>query len=150
MLKHTLIHPQINEVLGRAGHHSKVLIADGNYPAYNTLGPNAELICLNLAPGIVSCTDVLKALLTAIPIEAANTMGIPEDDPYAQQGDPPIWAEYRQILDDAKVDVELEPIQKWDFYDAVAGPHHVLTIQTADQALWANLLLTIGVRQPGT
>ena len=150
MLKHTLIHPQINEVLGRAGHHSKVLIADGNYPAYNTLGPNAELICLNLAPGIVSCTDVLKALLTAIPVEAANTMGIPEDDPYAQQGDPPIWAEYRQILDDAQVDVELEPIQKWDFYEAVAGPHHVLTIQTADQALWANLLLTIGVRQPGT
>ena len=51
MLKHTLIHPQINEVLGRAGHHSKVLIADGNYPAYNTLGPNADLICLNLSPG---------------------------------------------------------------------------------------------------
>lgn len=149
MLKHTLIHPEINRILARAGHHSKVLIADGNYPAYNTLGPNAELVSLNLSPGIVSCTDVLKALLTAIPIEAANTMGIPGDDPYALQGDPPIWEEYRSILSDAGSDVQLEPIQKWDFYDAVASRDHVLTIQTADQALWANLLLTMGVRKPG-
>lgn len=149
MLKHTLIHPQINEVLGRAGHHSKILIADGNYPAYNTLGPNAELVCLNLAPGLVNCTDVLRVLLTAIPIEAANTMGIPEDDPYALGGDPPIWNDYRSLLSEANSDVQLEPIQKWDFYDAVASRDHVLTIQTADQALWANLLLTIGVRKPG-
>ena len=149
MLKHTLIHPQINAILGRAGHHSKVLIADGNYPAYNTLGPNAELVCLNLTPGVVSCTDVLKALVTAIPIEAANTMGIPHDDPHALGGDPPIWNEYRSILADSRLDVELQPIQKWDFYDAVASRDHVLTIQTAEQALWANLLLTIGVRKPG-
>jgi len=149
MLKHTLIHPQINEVLGRAGHHSKVLIADGNYPAFNTLGPNAELVCLNLVPGVVSCTDVLKALITAIPIEAANTMGIPEDDPYAGQGDPPIWGEYRTIFADANMSLDLEPITKWDFYDAVNSRDHVLTIQTAEQALWANLLLTIGVRRPG-
>lgn len=149
MLKHTLIHPQINAILGRAGHHSKVLIADGNYPAYNTLGPNAELVSLNLTPGTVSCTQVLEALLTAIPVEAANTMGIPADDPYAGQGDPPIWDEYRRILSRAQVDVELEPIQKWDFYEAVAGKNLVLTIQTGEQALWANLLLTIGVRKPG-
>lgn len=148
MLKHTLIHPQINEVLGRAGHHSKILIADGNYPAYNTLGPNADLVCLNLTPGLVSCTDVLKALLSAVPIEAANTMGIPDDDPYALKGDPPIWNEYRSILSDVGSDVKLEPIQKWDFYEAVASRDHVLTIQTGDQALWANLLLTMGVRQP--
>lgn len=149
VLKHTLIHPQINEVLGRAGHHSRVLIADGNYPAFNTLGPNAELVCLNLAPGVVTCCDVLRALVTAIPIEAAHTMGIPEDDPYAAQGEPAVWNDYRRILADAGVDAALEPIQKWDFYDAAAGRDHVLTIQTADQALWANLLLTIGVRQPG-
>ena len=149
MLRHTLIHPTINEVIGRAGHHSKILIADGNYPAYNTLGPNAEIVCLNLMPGVVSCTQVLEALLTAIPVEAANTMGIPADDPYAGQGDPPIWNEYRAILLKHRVAVELQPIQKWDFYDAVASRDHVLTIQTGEQALWANLLLTIGVRKPG-
>jgi len=149
MLRHGLIHPEINRILGRAGHHSKVLIADGNYPAHNTLGPNAELVSLNLSPGIVSCTDVLKALITAIPLDAANTMGIPADDPYALGGDPPVWDEYRQIFQENEMPVELAPISKWDFYDAVASRDHVLTIQTADQALWANLLLTIGVRKPG-
>ena len=147
MLKHQLIHPQINEALGRAGHHAKVLIADGNYPSSSTLGPNAKLISLNLSPGVVTCRQVLEALVTAIPIEAANTMGIPEGDPYALGGDPPVWAEYRQVLKGAGVDIELEPIEKWQFYDAVASRDHVLTIQTADQALWANLLLTVGVRQ---
>jgi len=149
MLHHELIHPRINEVLARAGHHAKVLIADGNYPASSTLGPNAELVSLNLSPGVVSCTQVLQALVTAMPIDAAHTMGIPADDPYAQESDPPIWSDYRRILDAAGLEIQLQPIDKWDFYDAVASRDHVLTIQTADQSLWANLLLSMGVRQPG-
>ena len=47
---------------------AKVLIADGNYPASSTLGPRAELVSLNLAPGIVACSQVLEALLSAIPV----------------------------------------------------------------------------------
>jgi L-fucose mutarotase len=147
MLKHQLIHPQINEVLGRAGHHGLILIADGNYPASHKRGPHAELVSLNLTPGIVTVAQVLYAILSAIPIERINTMGIPPDDPYALKGDPPVWKEYRQILKSARLKPELHPIEKWKFYDAVASPDHVLTVQTADQALWANVLLTIGVRQ---
>ncbi len=44
MLKHTLIHPQINAILGAAGHHSTILISDGNYPASSKKGPNAQVI----------------------------------------------------------------------------------------------------------
>jgi L-fucose mutarotase len=147
MLLNQLIHPQISSILAAAGHHAKVLIADGNYPASSTLGPNAQLVSLNLRPGLVTVSQVLETLVTAIPIDIANTMGIPADDPYAQD-DPPAWGEYRQILDKAELDLKLEPIQKWDFYEAVRGPDLVLTIQTGDQALWANLLLSIGVRKP--
>ncbi len=147
MLKHHLVHPKINEVLARAGHHAKVLIADGNYPASTAIGPNAELVNLNLSPGVVSCTQVLEALLTAIPVEAVNTMGIPPDDSFTQSDDPPIWDDFRKILKEAKLKLELEPIDKWEFYKAVASDSHVLTIQTADQRLWANLLLTMSVRQ---
>jgi len=146
MLKHGLIHPKINEVIGRAGHHSRILIADGNYPASTTLGPNAELVSLNLAPGIVNCTQVLRALLTAIPVEAANTMMYEKTGPYALHEDPPVWADYRQAIRDAGLDLQLEPIDKWKFYDAVNTPSLALTIQTADQQRFANLLLTIGVR----
>jgi L-fucose mutarotase len=146
MLKHRLIHPKINEVLGRAGHHARVLIADGNYPVSSTLGPNAEVVSLNLMPGVVTCTQVLQALVSAIPIEAANTMGYERTGPYALTEDPPVWAEYRKVLKDAGLAVQLQPIEKWDFYKAVSTPDHVLTIQTADQQRFANLLLTMGVR----
>jgi L-fucose mutarotase len=147
MLKHQLIHPKINEVLGRAGHHSKILIADGNYPASTKRGPNAELVCLNLAPGCVTVAQTLRALLSAVPVDHVNTMGIPPDDPYAQRGEPPVWAEYRAVIAEAGGRVALEPILKWDFYKAVESPDHVLTIQTGDQALWGNVLLTMGCRQ---
>jgi L-fucose mutarotase len=146
MLKHRLIHPKINEVLGRAGHHGKILIADGNYPASSTLGPNAELVSLNLMPGVVTCTQVLQAVLSAIPIEAANTMDYERTGPYALNADPPVWDEYRRTIREAGLSVELKPIEKWNFYKAVTTPDHVLTIQTADQQRFANLLLTIGVR----
>ena len=146
MLKHELTHPRINEVLGKAGHHSLILIADGNYPAWNKRGPNAEVVSLNLSPGVVTCSQVLHALLSAIVVDRINTMGIPADDPYALKGEPPVWADYRKILSSAGSRLELEPIQKWDFYSAVNSADHVLTIQTADQSLWANLLLTMGCR----
>src|SRR5947209_10004394 len=98
MLKHQLIHPKINEVLGRAGHHGKILIADGNYPASSTLGPNAELVSLNLSPGIVTCTQVLEALVATVPIETANTMQPETTGPYAMTTEPPVWAQYRKVI----------------------------------------------------
>ena len=146
MLKHQLIHPQINEILGRAGHHARVLIADGNYPASTKKGPNAELVCLNLSPGIVAVAQVLRALLSAVPIDHIETMGIPADDPYAQKGEPPVWNDFRQIIRESGLQLELKPVMKWDFYKNVESPDHVLTIQTGDQALWANVLLTMGAR----
>ena len=146
MLKHRLIHPQINQILGQAGHHSTVLIADGNYPASSKKGPNAQVISLNLAPGIVNCTQVLEAILSAMPIEQIQTMMTETSGPYALPGDPPVWDEYRVAIKNAGLALELEPIEKWAFYEAVSTADHVLTIQTADQQRYANVLLHIGVR----
>jgi len=146
MLRHKLIHPEINEVLGRAGHHAKILIADGNYPASSKMGPRARLISLNLSPGVVSCSQALAAVLSAIPVEAINTMMYEKTGPYALAEDPPVWADYRRVIREAGLNLPLEPIEKWAFYDAVATPDHVLTIQTADQQRFANILLTVGVR----
>ncbi len=146
MLKTTLLHPDILRITAQAGHHAKVLIADGNYPASTKRGPNAELVCLNLSPGVVTVAQVLRALLSALPVDQVNTMGIPPDDSYAQHGEPPVWNEFRAVIRDSGATLALEPILKWDFYKHVESPDHVLTIQTADQSLWANVLLTIGCR----
>jgi L-fucose mutarotase len=146
MLKTTLLHPDILRLAARAGHHAKILIADGNYPASTKRGPHAELVCLQLTPGVPTVAQVLRALLSALPVDHVNTMGIPPDDPYAGFGEPPAWAEFRAIVQEAGVATEIVPISKWDFYTAVESPDHILTIQTADQALWANVLLTLGCR----
>ena len=97
-------------------------------------------------PGVVTVAQVLEAILSAVVVDAVNTMGIPADDPYARLGEPPVWSEYRRVIKAAKLKLKMEPIQKWDFYEAVASADHVLTIQTGDQALWANVLLTMGCR----
>jgi L-fucose mutarotase len=146
MLNHQLIHPKINEVLARGGHHSCILLADGNYPAWNKKGPNAEVISLNLSPGVITVVQALRAILSAVPVDVVNTMGIPPDDAYAQKGEPPVWQEYRQVIKEAGLKLPITPILKWDFYKVVESPDHILTIQTGDQALWGNVLLTMGCR----
>ncbi len=146
MLKTKLLHPEILSIIARGGHHSKILIADGNYPAASTLGPNAKLVCLQLMPGLPTVTQVLEAILSAVPIDIANTMDYERTGQYALTEDPPVWPQFRQTIKAAGLKLELEPIEKWEFYKAVNTTDHILTIQTADQQRFANLLLSIGVR----
>lgn len=147
MLKSKLTHPEILAALARAGHGSCVLIADGNYPAATTLGPNARLVHLNLAPGQVSVTDVLAALLTAIPVEQATVMDTLKSGPYAMSGEPEIWNDFRRQLAPAGV-ADLTKVERMAFYEQSRQGDVALVIQTGEQRIYANLLLTIGVVKP--
>ncbi|MFY9486870.1 MAG: RbsD/FucU family protein [Bacillota bacterium] len=135
MLKTKLIHPDILRSLAAAGHGSKVLIADGNYPFTTATNPVADLVFLNLAPGIVKVTEVLDVILSAIPVEAAHVMRPDEG------GEPPIFSEFRALLGG---DVPLQPLGRHDFYDAAKGSDLALAVATGDQRWYANILLTIG------
>ena len=146
MLKTTLLHPEILRVCALAGHHAKILIADGNYPGLTKKGPAAELVNLQLIPGVPTVAQVLEAILSVVPADHINTMGIPADDPYAKLGEPPVWKDFARIAVAAQVTTVITPISKWDFYKEVESPDHILTVQTADMALWANVLVTVGCR----
>jgi L-fucose mutarotase len=122
-----------------------VLISDGNYPHWTKKGPNAEVVYLNLAPGQPTVTDVLKVLIDAIPIEAAEIMDTNKTGPYVMDKDPEIWAEFRQILRETDCRGELTKIERFKFYDVAGTPDVCLTIATGEQRIYANLLLTIGV-----
>jgi L-fucose mutarotase len=148
VLKGKLIHPEILSALGRAGHSSKVLLADGNYPAATTRSQTASLVSLNLSPGIVGCIEVLESLVSAVPIEAAVVMRPERSGPYAMTGDPEIWRAFRAIIAAGGDDVELEPVERGRFYEMAGGDDVALVIATAEQRLYANLLLTIGVVMP--
>jgi len=146
MLKTDLIHPEILAALAAAGHHSKVLIADGNYPVATKLGPNASVVHLNFMPGLLSCNHVLEGLLSAVVVEEINTMQYVTDGEYGLKKDPPVWNDYRKTIKKAGLSLELKPIEKWAFYEAVMNEDHVLTIQTGEKMGWANLILTLGCR----
>ena len=135
MLRQQLIHPEILEALAAAGHGSKILIADGNYPASTMLGDNASLVYLNLAPGMPTVTDVLRVLLTAVPVEDAAVME-PAEGP-----EPAIFDEFRAQLSG----LQLSGYDRFTFYEEASGPDTCLQIITGEQRIYANLLLTIGV-----
>lgn len=139
MLRSELLHPEILHILATSGHTGKVFIADGNYP-YSTLANlAAPRVYLNFAPGLLTATDVVRVLLTAIPVEAAEV-------PTTASGDTPaIHADFRTLLGDG---VPLTALAPDDFYAAAQAPDVALVIATAEQRLYGNIILTIGVVQP--
>jgi L-fucose mutarotase len=114
------------------------LIADGNYPFATRSNPAADKVFLNLAPGKLTATEVLEVLAAAIPVEAARVMAT------ADGSEPGIWSEFRPLLPG----IELEPLERFAFYDAASTPDVALVIATGEQRVYANLLLTIGVVPP--
>lgn len=135
MLTTDLIHPHLLAALGRAGHGSKILLSDGNFPHGTGANPAAERIYLNVAPGLLTVDQVLVPLLASVPIEAAEVMASPD-------GEVPAVAGYRSLIPG----VPFAVLQRPDFYKATRGPDVAIVIATGDQRVFANLLLTIGVR----
>ena len=94
---------------------------------------------LNLRPGLVSVIDVLEALVSAVPVESTMVM-MPSEGP-----EPPIFAEMRKVLP-AGVPMDKKP--RAGFYDEARSRDTALVIATAEQRIFANILLVIGVVKP--
>ena len=138
MLKGTLLHPDILRALAGAGHGAQVLISDGNYPHSTGVAPTTTRVYLNLAPGLVNATDVLRVVASAIPIEAAQVMQT------ADGSEPGIFNEFRALLPG----LDLVPVERFSFYALASQPQTCLVIATGEQRVYANILLTIGVVAP--
>ena len=135
MLKYRLTHPGILAALGGAGHGSKVLIADGNYPFSTGSNADAAHVYLNLTRGSAPVDEVLSVIADAIPIESAHVM-LPETGK-----EPPIFDAFRGVLDG----LPLQPLGRFSFYEAGRNCDVALVIATGEQRIYANILLTIGV-----
>ena len=142
-------HPEILGCLAAAGHGSKVLIADGNYPASTTLGRNAKLINLNVASGLLTATSILEQLVKSIPIEHSAIMDTLRSGPNAMDHDPEIWSEFEAILENATdYSSPMERIERNLFYKTASSDDVALIIHSGEQRTYANILLTIGVVRP--
>ena len=146
MLYGPMTHPQLLGALGRAGHGGRILIGDGNYPSMNGVNPAAERVYLNLAPGLLTVSQILDVIKETIPIEQVAIMVPAADAKGVERPDSiPAHDEYRAALPG----IEVVEIPRWDFYDVAKSDDVSVVIVSADQRLYANLILTVGVRQPG-
>lgn len=143
MLYGAMTHPDLLAALGRSGHSGRILITDGNYPSATGAPAAAERIHLNLAPGLLTVSQILDVLKDTVPIEQAGLMVPAADATGIEKPDSiPAHDEYRAALPG----VEFVEIPRWDFYDVAKGDDVSVVIVSGDQRLYANLLLTIGVR----
>ena len=136
MLLTPVIHPPLLRALAEAGHGSKILLSDGNFPHVTGAAASAERIYLNLAPGLLDVDQVLAALITVIAIEAAEIM-VPPDGVEV-----PATEGYRAALGE----VSFTTHDRLGFYGAARHPDVAIVVATGDQRVYANLMLTIGVR----
>lgn len=138
MLSYRLTHPQILAALAAAGHGAKVLIGDGHYPHSTGSAPRATVVHLNFTPDRPLVTEVLDVLLDAVVVEAATTMSAPPDTAM-----PAIFEEFRNLLPE---DCSLSSMERFAFYDAARADNVALVIATGDRRTYANIMLSLGVR----
>ncbi|HEY5911311.1 MAG TPA: RbsD/FucU family protein [Verrucomicrobiae bacterium] len=136
MMLGRLLQPEMLSALGRAGHGSCVLIADGNYPVSTHSPAGAAKVFLNLRPGLVQVADVLEVLRDSVPIEQATLMATPDGQPA------PIHDELVKLL---PAGVPTRKLPRADFYSAASQPTTALVVATGEERRFANILITIGV-----
>ncbi|HEY4725362.1 MAG TPA: RbsD/FucU family protein [Actinomycetes bacterium] len=139
MLRTRLTHPEILAALAAAGHGSRLLISDGNFPHATATPASARRVFLNLSPGRVTVSEVLEAVVPTVPLEAAAVMR-PDDADV-----PEVLEEFRALLPPG---LPVEVVDRLDFYELTRRPEVTLAVATGDQRLYANLLLTIGYIDP--
>lgn len=137
MLKTEIIHPELMRALAEAGHGATILVGDGNYPVTVKSHPAARRVFLNFTPGLIGGVDIIRALAGAVPIESAAYMAPPDGKM------PEIVAEYRDVIGG---NVPFTAFDRFGFYAAASTPDNCLVIASGEQRVYANLLITVGVR----
>jgi L-fucose mutarotase len=138
MIKTDIIHPELLMALAETGHGARILLADSNYPVTTKAAMGARRVFLNFIPGIVGGVDIIRALAATIPVESAIYMA------NAEGKMPEIVAEYQKILGSG---VPFEDRERFAFYDEAVDDDTALVIASGEQRVYANLLITVGVRK---
>lgn len=132
------ISPELMHTLMSMGHGDEIILADGNFPAAS----NARRLVRYDGVGV--CT-LLRAIIRFFPLDtfvADHAVVTAVDEPGA--ADPPIWSEFREILNQAEGrEVALTPVERHEFYARSREAYCV--VATGEEALYANLILKKGV-----
>ena len=133
-----LLQPELLKILAEMGHGDEIVIGDANFPAA-TMGKR----CIRCDGHKV--TDLLDAILQIFPLDTfvEAPVTLMEVVPGTAPAEPPIWKEFREVIDKYEPGKKIGFEERFDFYER--SKQAFATIQTGETALYACVILKKGV-----
>ncbi len=133
-----ILSPDLLYTLASMGHGDEIVIADGNFPADSS----TERLIRCDGHGV---PEVLQAVLTLFPLDdfVEYHATLMEVVPGKFDQSPPIWAEYRKILQQSgEPFTDFAFLPRFDFYDRAKAAYAI--VATSEVSLFANIILKKG------
>ncbi len=131
-----VISPELLKILMEMGHGDELVIGDGNFPAASIA---QRLVRLD-GHGV---PEILSAILDLMPLDTYVDAPVALMDNGDASDRPPIWAEYKNIVNEKEGDKSIELVERFDFYDRAKKAYCV--VATGETAIYANIILKKGV-----
>jgi L-fucose mutarotase len=133
-----ILSPELLKVIAEMGHGDEIVIGDCNFPAAS-MGKR----CIR-ADGL-KCTDLLDAILQLFPLDTFVDQPVALMSPVAGTSEemPPIWHEYKKIIEKYQPGTEIEEVERFDFYGRTKEAY--ATIATSEKAFYACIIIKKGV-----
>ena len=134
----SLLSPDLLKAIAQMGHGDEIVIGDGNFPA-----DSMNQRCIRCDGHGVP--EILDAILQLFPLDSfvEAPVTLMQVVPGTMAGDPPIWAEFRKIVEKHQAGTKLQFAERFDFYNL--SRKAFATVQTGEKALYACIILKKGV-----
>ena len=133
-----ILSPDLLKILAEMGHGDELVIGDCNFPAAS-IGKR----CVR-ADGIGSA-ELLEAILQLLPLDTfvEAPVALMRVVAGTMDGVPPIWGQFRAIIENCQPDIKLEEIDRPAFYERAKNAY--ATVATTERALYACIIIKKGV-----
>lgn len=133
-----LLSPKLLKVIAEMGHGDDLVIGDGNFPA-------ASVNPRNIRCDGHRVPELLDAILRHFPLDSfvEAPVTLMEVMPGTFAKEPPIWDEFRAIVEKLEPGSKFQFVERFQFYDISRKAY--ATIQTGETSLYACIILKKGV-----
>jgi len=132
-----LLSPDLLKILAEMGHGDELVIGDCNFPAVS-MGKRCAR-----ADGI-GAKELLEAILQLFPLDAfvESPVSLMQVVPGTMEGEPPIWADFREIVERRQPGATIEYLDRFAFYERARSAF--ATVATTERALYACIIIKKG------
>ncbi len=133
-----LISPELLKILAEMGHGDELVIGDANFPAQSM----GQRCVREDGHGGVALLD---AVLSLFPLDnfVEAPVSLMQVVPGTLVGDPPIWREFREVVDKHQANVQIEQVERFAFYERARKAY--ACVATGERSLYACIILKKGV-----